>query len=219
MGTTRLFEEPIEAVETSEQAQVPISTRLLYCIGASLVAIIPSVATTYSGLQMARFFRTLTDAESARATKILANLSVFNMPLIFALGVSALLAFGIAIALTTDSQRRQASVGLPFSIGVPIIGATPAVLLWWVETTMLDVLGGKHINTPPTVVAETISNLLFWAIATSMIAPVMIFVCAVVSLCIPARLRMNTFSLPHAFVWGAVGMLLLLLAGVYFALI
>ncbi|HEX5602874.1 MAG TPA: hypothetical protein VFX63_10000, partial [Pyrinomonadaceae bacterium] len=45
---TRLFEEPIEAVESSDHAQVPIATRLFYCIGASMVAIIPSVATTYS---------------------------------------------------------------------------------------------------------------------------------------------------------------------------
>jgi len=30
---------------------------------------------------------------------------------------------------------------------------------------------------------------------------------------------MNTLSMPRAFVWGAVGMLLLVLAGVYFALI
>jgi len=219
MVTTRLFEEPIEAVESSEQTQVPLATRLLYCIGASLVAIVPSVATTYSGLQIARFFRTLTDAESARATRILGNLSVYNMPLIFALGVSALLAFGIGIALATDSQRRKASVGLPFAIGVPILGVTPAVLLWWVESTMLEVLAGKQINTPPTVVAETISNLLFWAIAASMVAPALIFICAIVSLCIPARLRMNTLSMPRAFVWGAVGMLLLVLAGVFFALI
>ena len=184
-----------------------------------MVAIIPSVATTYSGLQMARFFRTLTNAENARATRILGNLSVLNMPLIFALGVSALLAFAIAIALTTDSQRRQASVGLPFTIAVPLLGATPAVLLWWAETTMLDLLAGKHINTPPAVVAQTVSNLLFWAIATSIIVPVMIFVCAVVSLCIPARLRVNNLSSPRSFVWGAIGMLLLLFAGVYFALI
>lgn len=216
---TRLFEEPIEAVESSDHAQVPIATRLFYCIGASMVAIIPSVATTYSGLQIARFFRTLTDAESATARRILGNLSVFNMPVIFALGVSALLAFGIGIALATDSRRRQASVGLPFAIGVPILGATPVVLLWWAQTTMLDVLAGKHINTPPTVVAQTISNLLFWAIAASMAAPALIFICAVVSLCIPTRLRMNTLSMPRAFVWGGVGMLLLVFAGVYFTLI
>jgi hypothetical protein len=214
---TRLFEEPVEAVEISPQA--PLANRIFCCAGVSLVAIVPAVAATYSAFQVTRFFRTLTNAESATAARVLAQVSVSNTPLIFALGVSALLAFGIAIALATDSKRKQASVGLPFSIGVPILGTTPALLLWWAETTALDLLSGKYINTPIQVTAQTISNLLFLAIASGLIVPCVVFVCAVVSLCIPVRTRMNAFSLGRAFVWGAVGMLLLILAGAFFALI
>ena len=220
MVTSILFKEPVEVVESSEPAQVSFATRLLYRLAASLVAIIPAVAATQSGLQIVRFFRGWKDAESiGTATRIMAQLSVFNTPLIIALGISAFLAFGLAIALATDSKRKQASVGLPFSIGIPLLGVTPAVLLWWTETTTIDVLSGKHINTPPTVVAETISKLLFWAIATGLIVPVVIFVCAAISLCVPRRLRMDLLSLPRAFVWGAGGMLLLILAGAFFALI
>jgi|SRR5215213_1189653 len=219
MVTTRLFEEPVESVEPSQQAQAPLASRIFCSAGASLVAIVPAVAAMHSALKVTRLFRTFTDAESIKATRILAQLSVFNTPLIFALGVSAFLAFGIAIALATDSKRSQASVGLPFSIGVPLLGATPALLLWWVETTTLYILSGKHIHTPVQATAQTISNLLFWAIASGLIVPCVVFVCAVVSLCIPARSRMNTFSLSRAFVWGAVGMLLLIFGGAFFVLI
>jgi len=180
---------------------------------------VPAVAATYSAFQVTRFFRTFTNAEAVRAAKIPAQLSVFNTPLIFALGVSALLAFGIAITLATDSRRRQASVGLLFSIVVPVLGITPALLLWWAESTTFDVLSGKHINTPAQVTAQTISTLLFLATASGLIVPCVVFVCAVVSLWLPARSRMNMLSMSRAFVWGAVGMLLLILAGAFFALI
>src|SRR5215510_8856054 len=102
MVTTRLFEEPVDTIEPAPQAQVPLANRILCCAGASLVAIVPAIAARYSAFQVVRLYRTLTDPESIRAAKILAQLSVFNTPLIFALGVSALLAFGIAIALATD---------------------------------------------------------------------------------------------------------------------
>lgn len=214
---TKLFEEPVDAVELSPPA--PLASRILCSAGASLVAIIPAVAATYSSFQVTRFFRTLTNAETATAARVLAQVSVFNTPLIFALGVSALLAFGMAIALATDSQRRQASVGLPFSIGVPLLGITPALLLWWAESTTIEVLSNKYINTSVQATAQTISTLLFLAIAAGLIVPGVVFVCAVVSLFIPVRKRMNAFTLSRAFVWGAVGMLLLILAGAFFVLI
>ena len=214
---TRLFEEPVDAVEPSPPAS--LASRIFCSVGASLVAIIPAVAATYSAFQVTRFFRTLTNAETATATRVLAQVSVFNTPLIFALGVSALLAFGMAIALATDSQRRQASVGLPFSLAVPLLGITPALLLWWAESTTLDVLSGKLNNSPIEATAQTIGNLLFLATAAGLIIPGVVFVCAVVSLFIPVRKRMNTFTLSRALVWGGVGMLLLILAGAFFALI
>ena len=217
--TTRLFEEPVEAVEPSQQARVSLATRLPYCAVASLVAIAPAVAATYSAFQVSRLFRSFTDAESVRGVKILAHLSVFNTPLIFALGVSALVAFGIAIALATDSKRAAASVGLPFAVGVSILGATPALLLWLTETTVIDLLSGKLPNAPVQATAETISNFLFLAIASGLVVPCAILVAAVVSLCIPARSRMNAASSLRAFVWGAVGMLQLVFAGAYFVLI
>lgn len=218
MVTTRLFEEPVEVVEPPP-TQAPLASRIFCCAGASLVAIVPAVAATYSAFQVTRFFRTLTNAETVSGAKIPAQISVFNTPLIFALGVAALLAFGIAITLATDSKRRQASVGLFFSIVVPILGVTPALLLWWAESTTFDVLSGKHINTSPEVTAQTISTLLFLATAAGLVVPCVVFVCAVVSLCLPARSRINTFSMSRAFVWGAVGMVLLILAGAFFALI
>ena len=217
--TTRLFEEPVETVEPSAQAKVPLATRLPYCAVASLVAIVPAVAATYSGFQVMRLFRSMTDAESARAVRILAHLSVSNTPLIIALVVAALLAFALAIALATDSQRRVASVGWPFSIVVPILGATPGLLLWWAETIVIDILSGKLVGAPVQTTAETISNLLFWAIASGLVVPCVVFVGAVVSLCIPVRSRMNAFSVPRAFVWGAVGMIFLIFAGAYLVLI
>jgi hypothetical protein len=113
----------------------------------------------------------------------------------------------------------MASVGLPFSIGIPILAATPALLLWYAETTTIDVLSGKHTNTPIPVIAETISRFLFWALASGLIVQPVTLVCAVISLCIPVRLRSDAFSLRRAFVWAMVGVLLLVFAGVYFVLV
>jgi hypothetical protein len=55
--TTTLFEERVETVEPSPQAQASLATRLPYAAGASLVAIVPAVAATYSGFQVMRLFR------------------------------------------------------------------------------------------------------------------------------------------------------------------
>ena len=217
--TIRLFEEPGEAAESPQQADVSIVARLLYAAWASIVAIVPALAATYSALQVTNLFRSMKDAESASADRVLTQLHVFNMPLIVALGVSALLAFGIALVLALEPKRRLASVGLPFSTGVPILAATPGLFLWFAETTIIDVLSGKPTNMPIAVVAENISLLIFFALASGLAVQSATVLCAIISLCIPAQSRTDAFSLHRAFIWLVAGTLLLAFAGAYSILV
>lgn len=217
--TLRLFEEPPEAAESSQQADVSFPARLLFCGWASLVAAIPVITTIYSALGVTRLFRGMTDAESATAVRVMAGLHFFNTPLVIALGVAALLAFGLALVLAIDPKSRLASVGLPFSFGVPLLAATPAAFLWFAEANTLDVISGRVTNTPVQVVAQHVSNLLFCALGSSLLWQGVILTCAIVSLCIPPRKRTDAFSLRRPFAWAVSGMVLLVFAGAYFVLV
>jgi hypothetical protein len=217
--TLRLFEEPAEVAESSQQADVSFPARLLFCGWASLVAAIPVITTIYSALGVTRLFRGMTNAESATAASVLAGLRSFNTPLVIALGVAALLAFGLALVLAINSKSRLASVGLPFSFGVPLLAAMPAVFLWLAEANTLDAISGRVTDTPVHVLAQHISNLLFSALVSSLIWQALILTCAIVSLCIPTRKRTDAFSLRRPFAWAVSGMLLLVFAGAYFVLV
>ena len=139
----RIFEDPVKVAESPHSTEVSFWTRIAFCAGASLVAVIPGVVTTYSALGITNLFRSLTNAESATSANVLGNIHVFNGPLIIALGIAALLSLITALVLATNEKLRLAAVGFPFSIGVPIIAATPALFLWFAETTIIDVMTGK----------------------------------------------------------------------------
>lgn len=217
--TLRLFEEPVEAAESAQQANVSLVERVFYAAWAAVVALIPAIATIYSAYQITNLFRNIRNAETDGATYILTHLHMYNQPLVIALVVAALLAFGVALALATSDKRRWASVGLPFSVGLPILAALPAVLLWWAETTTLDVITNKYIHTPPAVVAQQISMLLFSALALAMLMQGAIVLCAIVSLCIPARRRQEPTAPRRAFIWAVTAVLLLAFALAYYVLV
>ena len=216
--TITLFDETSEAVELS-QAHVSIVERLLFCVWAGLVSVIPALAATYSALQITNFFRSLKNAEEATNANVFAHLHTLNTPMVVALGISAFLALGFALVLAIEPKRRLASVGLPFSISVPILAAVPAFFLWFAETTTIDGFSGKLGNTSIASTAQTVSLLLFAALVWGLLVLGAAVVCAIVSLCIPIKKRTDALSLPRAFVWAVTGMLLLVFAGAYFVLI
>ncbi len=216
--TLRLFEEPSEVTEPIQQEDVSLPTRLLFCAWASVVAVVPTITTTYSAWGVSSLIRSMKNAEDVKTTTVLAQLHMINTPLVIALGVAALLAFGIALALAINPKHRLASVGLPFSIGVPIIAATPALFLWFAETTTLDVLAGKITNTPIPVIARNVGILLFCALALGLLAQGATFVCAIISLLIRAQSRTEALSINRAIVWAISGTLLLTFAAAYLVL-
>ena len=216
--TTTLFEEPSEVVELS-QAHVSIVERLVFCAWAVVVNVIPALAATYSALQVANFFRSLKNAENATKSNVFAHLHALNTPMVIALGISALLAFGFALVLAIEPRRRLASVGLPLSISVPILAAIPGLFLWFAETTTIDVFSSKLTNAAVASMAQTISLLLFAALAWGLLVQGAAVVFSIVSLCIPIKRRTDAFSLRRAFVWAVTGMLLLVFAGAYFVLV
>jgi len=214
----RIFEETAEAPEALPQAEASFPARLIFCGWASLVAALPVLTTIYAAYGVTALFRSMTDAESASASRVLGGLHFFNRPLIIALAVSALLAFATAVVLAIKPKLRAASVGLPFSFGVPILATLPAVFLWITETTTMDVLTGKVTESPASV-AQTISTLLFVALGSSLLMQGVIFVCAIVSLCIPVRKRTDPLSSRRPFAWAVSGMLLLVFATAYFVVV
>lgn len=216
--TLRIFEAPDEAAESIQQAQVSLAPRLLFCFWASLVAAIPTVTTVFAAWQVTGLFRSMTDAENARAERILGYLHIFNLPLIIALCIAAVLAFALAIVLFTKERYRPAAVGLPFSIGVPLLAVTPAIFLWRVESMTIDLLSGR-LRGPVVSTAQTISTLLFTAWGSAFLVQGVILICAVVSLCIPVRLRSDPSSFNRPFIWSVVGVLFLFFAFAYFVLV
>jgi hypothetical protein len=215
----RIFEEPLETVESQQQLDVSFAARILFCIWASLVAVIPAFVTAYCGLAITNIFRSMTSAENASSAVVFDSIHRFNRPVIITLGISAFLSYVLALVLATNPRARLASVGLPFSIAAPIIAALPAVMLWFAETTTIDVLTSKITNAPVQETAQTISNLLFSAIALGLLAQGATLICAIVSLFMPLRKRNEPLSLRRAFVWAASGTVLLVFAVSYFVLI
>jgi hypothetical protein len=214
----RIFEDAAEAPESLQQTDVSFPARLIFCAWASLVAVLPVLTTIYAAWGITNLFRGMTNAETAGAAAVLGGLSFFNRPLIIALAISALLAFAMAVVLALKPELRLASVGLPFSFGVPILAATPAMFLWITEATTLDVISGK-VTESPVSVAQTISTLLFIAFGSSLLMQGIILTCAIVSLCIPVRKRTDALSLRRPFAWAVSGMLLLVFAAAYFVLV
>lgn len=215
----RIFEEPVEVAEAPKPDDVSFWARLVFCAGASAVAVIPCLATSYTALGITNLFRGMTNAENSGMATVLDSIHVLNRPLVIALGISALLSFVTALILATNEKLRMAAVGLPFSIGVPIIAAMPPLFLWFSETTVIDVMTGKISEGPVSEVAQIIANLLFAAAGLGLLAQGVVFACSVGSLVIPVRKRTDPTSLRRAFVWAVSGTLLLVFAGAYFTLI
>jgi hypothetical protein len=215
----RIFEDPVEVAESLQPADVSFWARIAFCGMAALVTVIPGFVTTYAALGIANLFRNMTNAETSGSAYVLDNIHVFNRPLVFALGISALLSFVTALVLATNEKLRLAAVGFPFSIGVPIIAAMPAVFLWFAETTIIDVMTGKITDGPVNVVAQRIANLLFSAAGLGLLSQGATFICAVISLCIPVSKRTDPTSLRRAFTWAVSGILLLVFAGAYFIIV
>ena len=161
----------------------------------------------------------MTNAENAGRTAVVNALHNLNTPLVLALGVSALLAFVIALLLAIDQKHRLASVGLPLSIGIPLLAVVPGVTLWTVETTMLNLLDGKLVGGSVDEVAQRISLLLLSSMSGGLLAVGVTFICAVISLFVPVHRRTDALSLRRAFVWAVTGVLMLVFAGAYFIVV
>ncbi|HET9479685.1 MAG TPA: hypothetical protein VFO72_10085, partial [Pyrinomonadaceae bacterium] len=114
---------------------------------------------------------------------------------------------------------RLASVGWPFSIGVPILVAAPALFLWFAETYTIDLLAGKLPGTPPAVAARTVSTLLFCALGSALLVQPATLICAIISLFIPTRSRTDAFSSGRAFAWAITGTLLFVFAVALFVVV
>jgi hypothetical protein len=217
--TIKLFEEPLDAAESAPQLDVSIASRIVAAGLASIVAVIPALTAAVTAYRVTRLYAGMKNAETAGAEYITSGLDLFNTPLVIALGISALLAFVIALILAVDPKRRLAAVGLPFSIGIPLIAAMPALLLWSVETTSLEIMSGRIMSGSVEEIAAKISLLLMGAMVSGVFTVGIAFVCSIVSLILPVSRRTDPLALSRAFVWAVTGVLLLVFAGAYFVVV
>lgn len=212
----RIFDEPIATAELEPEVEASFPLRIVFCFWSAMVAIPAGATTAYSGLAIVRVFRNMRNAETSGSEWILGNIHAFNRPLVIVLAVSALLAFGIALAITISPKCRLNSVGYPFSIIVSILAIMPAVFLWFGETTVTDVITGRMTQGPIEVVAQRISNLFFSAITAGLVGQGAAFFGAIISLCIPVKRRTDALSLRRAFIWAVSGTLLLAFTVAFF---
>jgi hypothetical protein len=215
----RIFEEPQAIAESPEQAHVSIGARIIFSFWAMLVVVLPALTAAYAAFRVINTFRNMTNAEEAGRDYIQGNLHAANLPLIIALAVSALLSLGMALILTVNSKRRLAGVGLPFSVGVPILALIPGLLLWFAESTVVALLDNRLTGASVEDTALTVSWLLAFSMVSGGFVLFFSFVCSVVSLLIPPRRRGDPLSAPRAFVWLVSGVLFLMSAGLFFILV
>ena len=217
--TTRIFEVSDEPLESAHPRTASFGARILCCVWASVVSVIPALAAAYSALQIMSFISSLANAQHATPPRMLAQLHTLNTPMVIALGVSSFLALAFALVVAIEPKFRLASVGLPLSIGVPLLAGMPALFLWFAETNAIDVLSGKPVQTPIESTARTVSLLLFGAMASGMLVLGATILFSIISLCISIESRTDEFSLRRAFVWAVTGTLLLVFAGAYFVVV
>ena len=216
---TRIFETYDEPVQLAQRSPASFVGRILFCGWASLVSVTPAFAAAYSALQVTRFFSSLKNAENATTPNVFAHIHSINTPMVVVLGISAFLALGFALVLVIEPTRRLDSVGLPFSISVPILAALPALLLWFAETTTIDGFSGKLTDTTIASTAQTVGLLLFSAMVSGLLVPGAAFVFSIISLCIPIESRTDELSWNRVVVWAVTGTLLLVFAGAYLVVV
>ncbi len=216
--TLKLFEEPVETAATT-QLDVSIATRIISAALASLVAVLPAVLAAFSAYRVWALFASIRNAETAGMAYISMGLHSINTLLVVALGISAFLAFVIALAAAVDPKFRLASVGLPLSIAIPFLAVLPGAFLWSVETTTLNILSGQHIVGSVDETAENLIMMLWATMACGALVVGITGICSVVSLILPVRRRADPLSLRRAFVWAVTGVLMLVVAGAYFIVV
>ncbi|HET8782013.1 MAG TPA: hypothetical protein VFM63_06325 [Pyrinomonadaceae bacterium] len=214
-----MFEEPRASAESPEQAPVAIGARIFFCLWAMSVAMLPAIVAAYSSFRVINSFRTLSTAEESGSEWLQNNLHAANTPLWIAFGISALLAFAMALVLTIKPQRRLAGVGLPLSLGLPFLALTPAVLLGVAESKIREILSGSFETFSAMDYALTIPWLLMLAIASAVLVLSLTFLCGVISLFLPPQRRADALSGPRVFIWFVSGVLLLMGAAAFFMLI
>jgi hypothetical protein len=214
-----MLEEPREATESIEQAKVSIAIRLLFSFWAVLVVVLPGFAASLGALRVTSVFTNLVNAEEAGSTAIQTGLHLSNKPLIVAFVVSAILAFGMAVALATSQKRRLAGVGLPLSIAIPILAVTPGAFLWFAEKNIVDLLAGMVTDVSIADFVIRVTTSRFLALGSGLLVQGVVVLCAVISLIRSPQARTDPLSLPRVFIWLVSGVLLLMFAGLFSVLV
>lgn len=213
-----MFEQPHASLDSPEQAPVSVGTRIVFCLWAMSIAMLPAVTAAYSSFRVINSFRTLAIAEESGSEWIHKNLQAANTPLWIAFGISALLAFAMALVLAIKPQLRLAGVGLPLSLGIPFLAVTPAVLVGVAESKIREVLSGSFETFSAMDYALTIPWLLMLAIASGVLVLCVTFLSGVISLFLSPQRRAEALSAPRVFIWFISGVLLLMSAGAFFML-
>ena len=200
-------------------SKVPLGLRIVGCLVASAVAVIPSVTAAYCAYQIRNFFRSLTQEqlfeEPLTVSNVIVAFGAINEPLVIALCFAALLAIAFAILIAISPKRRLMSVGMPFSFGAPLIACVAALLLWLAEANILTVLEGAYTGAESGSNPGIIGMLILGTYAMAVVAVGLSFLASIVSLLRPLESRGLPLSAPRATIWIMGGVLLLVCAGAF----
>ena len=201
-------------------SNVRIGIRIVGCLVASAVAVIPSVTAAYCAYQIRNFFSNLMpeqlSEEPLTVSSLIVAFGAINKPLVIALCFAALLAIAFAIFIAINPKRRLISVGMPFSFGAPLIGCATAFSLWLAEANILTVLESAYTGTEIGSKLATISMLIVGTYTMALVAVGASFMGSIVSLLRSPQSRGLPLSATRATIWIMGGVLLLVCAGAFF---
>ena len=208
------------AAEDELPSNVPFGIRLIGCLVASAVAVIPSVTAAYCAYQIKNFFTNLTQEqlfeEPLTVSRAIVAFSAINEPLVIALCLAALLAIGFAIFIAISPKRRLISVGMPFSLGAPLLGCAAALFLWRAEALTLNALAGEYSGTEIGPAALNTNMLILATYIVAVLALSASLMCSAISLVRSPQSRGLPLSAMRATIWIMGGIFLLVCAGAFF---
>lgn len=201
-------------------SNVPLLARIIGCLVASAVAVIPSVTAAYCANQIGNFFTNLTQEqlieEPLTVSRAIVTFSAMNEPLVIALCLAAFLAIGFAVFIAISPKRRLMSVGMPLSLGTPLLGCAAALFLWRAEAITLNVLAGEYSATEIGPAALNANMLILATYIVAVLALSASLMCSVISLLRSPLSRGEPLSAMRATIWIMGGIFLLVCAGAFF---
>ena len=188
--------------------RVETSKHPLWHIVAAFAAVLPAAGPVLATRGVIHAFRGMAETGSGGIGAVSMGMYEANRPLIVAALAAAVLAGSLAVVVL---RKPQAFPGLALSL-VPLLACVPALLLWFTEGFIVDVLAGDETG-PVGEISQRVATLLIASAGGAVLLIAVAFAALGISL---ARPRSGDPALPPVAVWTAMAVLLLGLAVLFY---